>query len=394
MRFGSIYFLFLIALTTSCESGKKPTPGRPPPTVTDFVVEPHTIPAVFDFIGFAASSHPVEIRARVEGYLDKIAYMEGQFVDVGDLMFQIDPKPFEAKVAQYAGEVARQKAILENAKLTVARLSPLYQQKAASKKDLDNATAEMLASAAAVESAQAQLLDAQINLGYTTIRSPIAGYSDKAKYREGALIAQGPSSMLTSVSVLDPIWVYFNISENDIVLAQQQTADKTLTIPGENSIVLPENNEWEVEAITSEGTTFPYKGKVDFSAPTYDQSTGTLQARAVFPNPKADLRPGQFVRVKVHGAKRPNALYVPQRALVQKTTGMFVYLITQDNKVIAQDVETGAWYGDYQIITNGLKAGDHIVVDGTNKVIPGAPVTIVGSWKPETSTDSDKKKSS
>lgn len=371
-----ILLTILTALTLcSCHSKDKKTPSIPPPVdINDYTVKPQNIPAVFDFIGFAESIHPVEIRARVEGYLDKIAYEDGQMVQEGSLLFQLDPRQYEAQVAQAQAEVAKQEAILENAKLTVNRLTPLFEKKAASKKDLDNATANQLSAAASLLSAKANLLNAEINLSYTTILSPITGLTDKAKLREGALINPASNSLLTTVSVIDPIWVYFTISDNDILKATKQS--------DEHSIILPKDSDYEVQIILSDGSIFPYKGKVNFNSPTYDQSTGTLLARAVFPNPKADLRPGQFVRVKVFGAMRPNALTVPRRALMQKSSGMFVYLISKDNKVISQDVTTGDWYEDYQVITNGLKPEDHIVVDGINKVRPGMTVNVLKPWTP------------
>ncbi|MBA3722253.1 MAG: efflux RND transporter periplasmic adaptor subunit [Parachlamydiaceae bacterium] len=378
MNFRSLPAFFLLVILASCSEKSKIAPTPPPINVTDYVVEPKTIPAVFDFVGFAESSHLVEIRARVEGYLEKIAYDEGQIVQAGDLLFQLDPRQYEAKVEQAKAEVAKQNALLQNAILTVNRLTPLYEKKAASKKDLDNATANKLASEASLLAAKAQLLDSEINLGYTTILSPITGSADKAKLREGALINPASNSLLTTVSVLDPIWVYFTISDTDILRANQQTADK--------SIILPKENQYTIKIIFSDGTTYPHIGKVDFSSPTYDQSTGTIQARAVFPNPTGDIRPGQFVRVKVYGAERPDAIIVPRRALMQKKNGMFVYLIEKDFKIISQDVSTADWYEDYQIITNGLKAGDRIVVDGINKVAPGMIVNIIGPWKPLATT--------
>ena len=360
--------LWLSLFLFSCE---KPAALRvnQPVEVTEFVVEAKNLPADFDFVGFAESSHAVEIRARVEGFLDKIAYDEGHLVKKEELLFQLDPRQYQAKVEQAKAEVAKQEAIVANAKLTVERLSPLYQQKAASKKDLDNGIANLLASEASLQSAKAQLLDSEINLSYTTIASPITGLADKAKLREGALVNPSMNSLLTTVSVLDPIWVYFTISDNDILNAEQQMSDK--------HIFLPKQSAYEVELSFSDGSIFKYKGKVDFSSPTYDQGMGTLLARAVFPNPEGNLRPGQFVRVKVLGAIRPHALFVPQRALMEKKNGMFVYLIDEKNRIIAQDVSTGDWVGEYQVITNGLKTGDRIVVDGINKVFPGVEVKIL-----------------
>lgn len=372
------YFYYAVLIFCASCSREKPEPPKPIVDVTVYQVEGQDIPAVFDFIGFAESSHPVEIRARVEGYLDKIAYQEGQMVNEGDLLFQLDPNQYQAKVEEAKGEVLRQKALVENAKLTVNRLKPLYEQKAASKKDLDNAIANQLSTEAALQSARANLLNAKLNLGYTTIKSPIKGLTDKAKFREGALITPGENGLLTTVSVIDPIWVYFTVSDNEILRATKQSSSK--------NIVLPEENAYEIEAITSDGKPFPERGRVDFSAPTYDQSTGSLLVRAVFPNPKGVLRPGQFVRINVYGATRPNALIVPQRALSQHKNGMYVYIIDEDNTVHAQDVSVGDWYGEYQIVTNGLKQGDKIVVDGTNKIRQGSVIRQTAKWEPSKNT--------
>jgi membrane fusion protein (multidrug efflux system) len=289
-----------------------------------------------------------------------------------------------AKVEQATGEVARQKALVANAHLAVDRLTPLYEKKAASKKDLDNATANKLATEASLLSAQANLLDAQINLGYTTIASPITGYADRAKLREGALINPASNSLLTTVSRLDPIWVYFTVSDNDILQVRQKEAEKLIDLPESlGQMAMPKNNAYDVEVSMSDGSAYPHRGKVSFASPTYDQSTGTILVRGVFPNPDGDLRPGQFVRVKVYGANMPNALVVPQRALMQKSTGMYVYRINEEGQPVAQDVSTGQWYGNYQVVTNGLKAGETIIVDGINKIRPGIKIEQVGAWTPK-----------
>lgn len=376
-----LLLLFLIAnfCLTSCHKEKKAA-HKPPSEVTSYTVQSQNVPVVFNFVGFAASPHPVEIRARVEGYLEKIAYEEGQIVKKGQLMFQLDPQLYEADVAKAKAEVARQQALLANANLTVDRLAPLYQKNAASKKDLDNAIANQLATEAALLAAKAQLQYNEVNLGYTTITSPLTGYSDKAKLREGALINPASNSLLTTVSVIDPIWVYFTVSDNDILRTREQEAKKKIVLPAQDKIAIEKGNKYIVEAIFSDGTTFNHKGIVDYNSPTYDQATGTMQVRAVFPNPEALLRPGQFVKIKVFGAERPGALMVPRRALLQDKNGMFVFLINDNNQVMEQDVMTGEWHGEYQIITNGLKPGDKIVVDGINKLVPGDTVNVIGQW--------------
>lgn len=386
-RYQIIPYVLSLLLLASCSSKSENSSSSQLINVTDYVVKAKNIPAVFDFIGFAESSHPVEIRARVEGYLDTLAYEEGQQVKAGQLLYQLDPSQYKAKVEQAAAEVAREAATLENAILTVNRLAPLYKQKAASKKDLDNAISTKLASQASLEAAQANLLYAQINLDYTTIYSPITGLAAKSRFHEGALINPGTSSELTTIYVMDPIWVYFTISDTDLLNVQEEEAKKRITLPEDNKGVLPQKNDYVVEAIMSDGSVYPHKGTVNYSSPTYDQATGSLLARAVFPNPENKLRPGEFFHVKVYGAMRPNALLVPRRALLQKNNGMFVYLIDKDNKVIAQDISTGDWYGDYQIVTNGLKENDHIVVDGINKIRAGSFVHVTGAWAAPLSTD-------
>ncbi|MBS4168947.1 efflux RND transporter periplasmic adaptor subunit [Parachlamydia sp. AcF125] len=378
-----LYFFFqsllLAFLLFACESKVEKSP-LPAVEVTQYVVEPKTLPMVYDYVGFAQSSHAVEIRARVEGYLDTIAYQEGQLVKEGELLFQLDPKQYQARVEQSKGDVAKQEALLENAKLTVRRLEPLYKQEAASKKDLDNAIADKLSTEAALQTAKAQLLDNEINLGYTTILSPITGYADRSNYREGALMTPGNNNLLTTLSVLDPIWVYFNVSDYDILRIRQMQNKQAINVPQVGMTTLPQNNGYVVEGLRSDGSVYPYKGKLDFGSPTYDQSTGTLLMRAVFSNPQAEIRPGEFMRIKIHGIERPNAIFVPRRALMQKKEGMFVYLIDKQGKAAAQDVAVGDWYGEYQIITNGLEPGDKVIVDGINKVFPGMPVHVAENW--------------
>lgn len=373
----SILFLLLLAVGSSCGPSQ---PVKQPPTVpvTVYEVKPQTIPAVFDYVGFAESSHPVEIRARVEGYLDKIAYVEGSFVHAGDLLFQLDPKPFIAKLEEAKGMLAQEQAILWNAKTTTDRLLPLYKQNAISKRDLDNAIATQLASEAKVQSAQAQVTYAQINLDYTTMTSPVNGLSGKARFREGSLITTGAnSSDLTTVSVVDPMWVYFSVPETDILAARVQAS--------KDQLLLPESMNFDVRIILGDGSTYPLLGKVDFSAPTINQQTGTMEVRAVFSNPDAVLKPGQFLKARVLGAVRPNAIVVPQTAVLQGSKSMYVYLVKGD-QVVVTDIEVGEWFGNYWIVTSGLMEGDQVVSQGINKLQSGSKVVVTGTEKYEAPT--------
>lgn len=366
-----IYFLLIIILgiwgLESCKQQQNVQAPKPI-GVTVLKVVPKTIPAIFEYVAVAQSSHLVEIRSRVEGYLDKIAYTEGGFVPAGTLLFQIDPRPFEAKLQVALSELAKQKAILWDATRAVERYTPLYEKHAASQRDLDNATAQKLAAEANVEAAKANVVYAKLNLSYTTITSPVDGLTDRAFWREGSLISPaGKEGLLTKVSVLDPIWVNFSIPESDLLNSRKNIIEKR--------IIFPKDMNMDVEAILSDGSLLPGVGKVDFANPSLIQETGSMNVRAVIANPDHLLRPGQFVTAKVSGAIRPDAIIVPQKSVQQGKKGMYVYVV-EESKAILRLVETGDWYKDYWIITSGLKAGDLVVTDGVNKVQNNTPVRI------------------
>ena len=358
--------IFLLSLLSSCQPHEEEAPTELPPVeVTTLKIKPQTIPAIFEYVGFAQSSHPVEIRARVEGYLDKIAYTEGEIVHEGDLLFQIDPRPFQASLDVAKGELARQEAILWNAKRSVDRLKPLFEQNAASRRDLDNAISQQLASEADVQSAKAKVTEAELNLNYTTINSPITGLSSRSNYREGALISPGPNGLLTTISVINPMWVDFSVSQADLLKYGDETQKGLL--------IQPKDQKYKVEIVLANGSVYPYKGNVNFAEPILAQSTGTMHIRAEINNPTGVLLPGQFVKVRVLGVIRPNAILVPQRAVQQGKKGMFVYVV-QNGKAVTRYIEPGDWYKDQWIINSGLQKGDVVITDGVNKVQQGSTV--------------------
>ncbi len=362
----ALYISLFGLAATGCT--KPSPPPRPPVGVSAVRIEPQTIPANFEYIGVAESSHIVELRARVEGYLEQITYKEGGLVKTNDPMFVLDQRPFIAAVDSAKGVLERQKALLWNAEQIKARMIPLYKENAVSQRDLDNALADELAAKANVDTAAADLYKAEINLGFTCITSPVTGMSNQAKYREGALISPGENSLLTTIYVVDPIWVNFSVSESDLLKARQDVLRKL--------IVWPDDMNFSIEAILSDGTILPAEGKIDFTNPALQQSTGTMLIRAVLPNPSSLLHPGQFVRVVVKGSVRPNAILVPQTSVVQGQNGTFVYVIDKDSKAQMRAVEPGDWYQNYWIINQGLQAGDVVVAEGVNKIQTNTPVTI------------------
>jgi len=372
LRLSRYFKFFILLILFSCSS--KETANKQPRVIdvkTETIVRA-TIPAIFTFVGFIQSSHEVEIRARVEGYLEKVVYKEGEFVNAGDDLYYLDKKPYEASLENAKGALSKQKAILWNAKKTKERLEPLFKEKAASRKDLDNAISDELSAKAEVQSAKAKLMQAELDLSYTTIKSPISGLTSDTKFKEGALISPGTQGLLTTVSVVDPIWVYFSVSENDLLKSKNAEAN--------HQLVFPKHRELEIELILADGSIFPYKGRVNFSSPTIDQKTGTLRIRAALPNPGNVLMPGQFVRVNVLGAIRPDAIAIPQKAVLEGKNGMFVYVVN-DGKAEIRDITAGDWIGTNWIILSGLTQGDVVIVDGVNKVAPGTPVKIINQMK-------------
>ena len=333
------------------------------------MVAPRDTPVDFEFTAQTQSSHEVEIRARVDGFLDKRTYVEGQMVKAGQPLFLMDHKPFDAALQTAKGQLAQQQARLNVAKENLARVRPLAAQNALSKKDLDDAVGNVQQAEAAVIAAQGQVQTAELNLGYTTIKSPITGLSSFARQQDGSYVTATAAGLLTYVYQLDPIWVNFSISENELLKRSDEiTAGKLRFPPG---------NEFVVTLVLADGTEFPQRGRINFTNPAFSTDTGTFLVRAVFDNPKGTLRPGQFVRARVSGATRPGAVLVPQRAVLQGAKSHFVWVVDKESKAHQRVVEVGEWHGDDWFITDGLKAGERVVVDGAIRVVPDVPLKIV-----------------
>jgi len=352
------WLVVAVALLAACKQ-EAPPPSRPVPEVTVLAVQPRTIPYVTSFVAQTESSQQVNIVARVSGFLDRIAYREGELVKAGQLLFQLDPKPFQAQLEAARGELQAQQARFTTAQANLGRVKPLAQQNALSQSDLDRAQGDFDAAKAAVFSAGAKVKEAELNLGYTTIRSPVTGLASRSVQRQGSYLnSMSVDSTLTYVAAVDPIWVNFSVSQNMIAKWRDQVAKK--------QVIAPASDDYEVEVVLSDGQIYPYKGKINFADPSFSQDTGTFQVRAVLPNPKADLRPGMFVTAYLKGAVRPGAVVVPQLA------------VHQAGNVEVRPVVVSEYYAEKEIVVvNGLHAGDRIVVDGVLKVVPGQPVKIV-----------------
>jgi len=336
--------------------------------VTAVTVAPKDTPVEFEFVAQTQSSREVEIRARVDGFLDKRLYTEGAMVQAGQAMFQMDRKPFEAALLSAEGQLEQQRARLEVAKANLVRVTPLAEKNAVSKKELDDAVGREKEAQAAVLAAQGTVRTAKLNLGYTTISSPLKGLSSFTKKQEGSYVTAGDLGLLTTVSQVDPIWVNFSISENELLSYRDQLAKGRLKFPP--------NNNFQIEVVLADGTVFPKRGRINFAEPSFNKETGTFLVRTDFPNPAGALRPGQFVRAKVLGATRPGAILLPQRAVLQGAKGHYVWVIGSDGKPKQRVVEVGDWHGDDWFISDGLRLGERVVVDGAIRVAADAPLKV------------------
>ncbi len=369
-RFAFCMVCVCALLLTACEK-EAPKAQRPPPEVTVMTVTPKTIPLSPTFVAQTESSRQVDIVARVSGFLDRIAYQEGDLVKEGQVLFQIDPKPFQAQLAAAKAALAQQEARLLTARQNLARVKPLAAQNAVSQKDLDDSVGQEQGAAAAVDAAKAAVIEAELNLSYTTIRSPVTGLASRSLQREGAYLnPQAESAYLTYVAALHPIWVNFSVSQNQMA--------KTRDMIQKGQLISPENQDYDVELVLPGGKPFGAKGKINFAAPAFSQDTGSFLVRASLPNPKGELRPGMFATAILEGAVRPDAIVVPQLAVQQGSNGHLVYVIKQDGTAEVRPVVVGDYEGEKDIvIVNGLRAGDRVVVDGVLKVVAGQPVKIV-----------------
>ncbi len=358
----------VLSVTLSCSRGPEQKAAQPRTAeVSVMTVEKKDVPVSAEYVAQTQSSRQVNIQARVSGFLDKRVYQEGAIVKEGQTLFIMDQKPFKVQLEQAEAALARQKAAMETARANLARVKPLAALNALSKKDLDDATGQYQSYEAAVDQAKAQVEQAKLNLSYTVITSPVTGVSSYAQQADGTYINM-QNSLLTNVAVLSPMWVNFSISENEQQEMREQVRKGLLReAPGRNYVV---------EIILVDGSIFPHTGRITFAESSFNAQTGTFLIRASVDNPQGVLKPNQYVRVRLKGAVRPNAILVPQRAIQQSAKGHFVWVVDKDGKAEARPVVVGEWNKDEWFVFEGLAAKERIVVDGALTLGPGMPLTI------------------
>ncbi len=351
------------AFLVACDKAAPPPPA--PPAVEVVSVVEKDVPIYVEWIGSVDGNVNAVIRPQVTGYLIKQNYREGDFVKQGQPLFEIDPRTFEAAVAEAKGQVARQVAQYETTRANLARIKPLAAVNAVSQKDLDDANGANLAARAQLDAAEAALQTAKLNLAFTKIISPISGIAGIAKAQIGDLLSPSMPTELTTVSTIDPVKVYFNISEREYLKIAAAAAAAPV---GKKREHVP------LELFLVDGSLYPYPGQTSVLNRQVDVSTGTFKVAALFPNPDNLLRPGQYGKVRATVAVAKGALLVPQRAVTEIQGKYMVAVVGADNKVEIRPVTVGERIGSDWIISKGLQPGDKVIAEGTQKVRQGMTV--------------------
>jgi len=367
MKRNAIFLMCIVGLVAVSACAKEAPPAAPPPPevlVTETVQR--DVAVYMELVGQAKGFQDVEIRARVEGFLDSMAFTEGSLVKKGQLLYQIDPKDLQAAVANAKGNLATWQARLEKAKNDVNRYKPLVAQQAVSQQELDNALSAQDAAVAQVDAAKAALEKAEIDLGYATVTSPINGLIGTTQVKTGNLVGRGESTLLVTISQIDPILFRAGMAEGEYLRVARRMQEARAA--GSTTPQVP------IQLILADGTVHPHEGRLDAVERNIDPTTGTLAMQIKFPNPELLVRPGQYGRVRFVIDEKKGALLVPQRA-VQELQGLYsVAVVGSDNKASFRNVKVGPREGSLWVIEEGLKPGERVVVEGLQRLREGAMV--------------------
>ena len=348
-------------------------PGQgppPPPEVAVVTVEPATVTVSYEFVGVTEASKIVEVRARIQGFLDTRDFDEGAYIEQGTRLFTIDPRSFQADRQIAVARVEQAETRLKLAEQDVERLRSVKVPGAIAETDVDKALAEQADAAASLRLAKAQLAKADLELSYTTVEAPLTGFVSKAEKEIGSLVDAGANSLLTIMRKVDPIYVSFPVSERDFLMYERQVGNGEIALEG--GITEP-----YLEVTLLDGSVYPEHGVIDFESAAIDVQTGTVELRATLPNSDKRLKAGQFVTAHIRGYVRPATLTVPQRAVSQSPQGSFVFVVDDENKAQFRIIKPGPWSSQDWIVDSGLSAGERVVVEGLVKVQPGIVVNPV-----------------
>jgi len=353
----------LVAVIAASCSKKEPPPP-PPPEVQVAEVIKKDVPIYIELVGATLGSEDVEIRARVEGYLAAVSFTEGSFVKRGQLLYKIDPQPFQAALSQAQANLETAKARLEKTNNDVARYRPLAAQKAVSQQELDNALSAQEAARFQVTAYDALVDKAKLDLAYTTISSPVDGLIGTTQKKVGSLVGRGENTLLNTISQVNPIYFRCAIAEAEYLRLARSSVDRKAL-----------EKKYGVELILADGTVFPHKGRLEAVERAVDPTTGTLTGQFSFPNPERILRPSQYGKARFVVDVKEGALLVPQRA-VQEIQGLYSLMVVKPDATVEQRmVKGGERVGNQWVIDSGIKPGEKVIVEGIQRVRPGVKVS-------------------
>lgn len=370
-----VSFGFSLILIVGCTAEEPTEKNILPPQVKVITVTAQTVPDEPEFIGRTEAFRPVEIRPQVSGIIKQVYFTEGRNVKKGDKLYLIDPVPFNAVYQAMRAKVAQHRARLVQVKQNLARVQPLLEQQAVSQKDVDDAIADVLSEEAALEAAQNDLVKAKFDLDNTRIEAPVDGRIGRSHFYEGQLVS-AQTTLLTTIDQLDPMYVSVNVPESYILRRRKELAEKKVERP----------DLYQLRGVMTfaDGSVYEEEGVLDFTAVTIRPETGTLQGRFKFPHPSgyfvpglSDFLPGQFVRIRLIGYVRPNAILIPQRAVQHGVNGAFVYIIDEQNTVELRSVKASVWYDSDWLIESGIEPGERVMVAGFHRVQPGVQVRVI-----------------
>jgi membrane fusion protein (multidrug efflux system) len=359
----------LALLLAACSKSAPPAAAPPPPEVRVLVVASQPIVNVIELPGRLQAVRTSDVRARVDGIVQRRLYTEGTDVRAGQPLFEIDPRELRARLSAAQASLARAEATAANAAQDVARYKGLVAQQALSQQEYDAAVARLRTAEADVAQNRAQVSNARLSLAYTTVTAPIAGRAGRAEVTEGALVSGAGATLLTRIESIDPIYANFSQSSSDVLALRNKISSGALQAPAMRQV--------PVRLLLEDGSSYRLPGHLDFVDMSIDEATGTAALRATFPNPQRTLLPGQFVRVRVEAGVQAKGLRVPQRAVTLNPQGATVMVVGAKDIVEARAVQVGALEGDSWVIQSGLAPGERVILDGLQKAVPGQPVKAV-----------------
>ena len=371
------------AFLASCQKEEQQAQGqpeRPPSEVAVITTKSEELPITNELPGRIAATRTAEVRPRVSGIIVERVFEQGTVVNAGDVLYRIDPAPFQVQVDSAEATLARAKAVQSQARITAERQEQLRRSNVATQQTFDDAVAQLAAADADVASAQAGVASARLNLQYANVTAPITGRIGRALITEGALVTQNGTENLATIQQLDPVYADFTQTATDLIRLRKALQDGQL---------MTNANEAAAQLVLDDGTPYPEKGRLLFSEAAVDETTGQITLRGEFANPNGDLLPGMYVRGLIQQGIERNAIAVPQQAIQRDTAGKaLVYVVNGDSKVDIRPVTTSRVVGDRWVISSGLKTDEKVIVEGFQKVGPGAPVKPV-DWNPASAKPGD-----